>query len=122
MTFEDVSDDSCRNYVAWAAANGIVTGRNSKAFDPDGAITREELALMLYRYVKFAKLQLNEAAGTVPFADIDLVGSGAREAVLYMQRIGLFTGRTGNTFDPKATATRAEVASVFARLLGLIEK
>ena len=117
--FADLTEDWYSGFVAWAAANGIVTGRSSTIFDPDAPITREELVVMIYRFLRYAGIELEEQ-DVEEFADFSEVSNWAQEAVTYLHRAGLINGRPGNIFDPKATATRAETAKIFAILLELI--
>lgn len=120
--FDDVKEGWYSGYVAWAVENGIVKGRSEKIFDPDSDITREEMAAMIYRYLRFINMDIEGTDDEQVFSDIDLVSDWAREAVEQLQRIGLFEGRSGNRFDPKATAIRAELATVMTRLLDLLEE
>lgn len=104
-------------YVAWAASNGIVQGTGNNTFDPDRAVTREELAVILNNYIKFSKLPAGNWSTPVTFADHGQISAWASEAVSAIQGYGLISGKTGNFFDPKGTATRAEVATVLKRMI-----
>ena len=114
--FTDVSSSAWYfNGVQWAFANDIVQGVGTGLFAPNSPITREQMAVMLYRYAQVFDINLPQ--GTVDFADNSQIAPWAQQAVGTMQASGLLTGRPGNLFDPQATATRAEVAAIFARLL-----
>ncbi len=120
--FEDVPNNTWyTEYVTWAALNGIVKGKTAITFDPEGNITREELATMIYRYLVKFEYELDMLEDIVPFADIDLVSDWATDAVTYVQNTGIISGRPGNLFVPQDNATRAEVATVMARLLELLD-
>lgn len=100
-------------YVAWAAENGIVNGAGGNLFKPERSITREEMAVMFANYIKAKKLSVPATDNvSVPFADDKDVSSWAKEAVYLMRSLGLISGKNGNRFDPKGTATRAEVSAV----------
>ena len=90
----------------WAVDEGISDGSN-----PNGSITRQELAVMLYR-----------SAGAQPgtadlsgYADGDSVASWAADAVRWAVDEGILSGKSGNRLDPAGTASRAEVAVMLQR-------
>ena len=115
--FTDVSADSWyAPYVAWAAENGIVSGTTDTTFEPDRAITRQEMATLLSRYAEFAKIELTEG-DTVTFTDSDEISDYAKAAVEAMASAGLIQGMGDGTFAPRQTATRAEVATLLARFM-----
>ncbi|MNO27281.1 Endo-1,4-beta-xylanase A precursor [compost metagenome] len=104
-------------YVAWAASNGIVQGTGSNTFAPDRAVTREELAVILYNYVKLSKLPLGNLSTSAAFADQGQISAWASEAVTTIQGYGMISGKGGNRFDPQGTTTRAEAAAVLKRMI-----
>ena len=116
--FTDVSDGTWyTDAVIWAAEQEIVNGYGG-AFQPDGNITREQLAAMLYRYA--AHKQMNVTASTDAlnqFADGDKVSGWAEDAVAWAAEAGILTGKTGGLLDPQGTATRAEVAVILMRFV-----
>lgn len=115
--FTDVKDgDYYAPYVAWAAQNGIVQGTTPTTFEPDRAVSREEMATLLNRYCQFAKITLDSSL-TVTFTDQDTISEYAREAVQAMASAGLLVGTDNGAFAPKGTATRAEVATLLARFV-----
>lgn len=115
--FTDVADDAAyKNAVIWAYENNIITGRNETTFDPDGTLLRQEIAAMLYRY----KGSAAEADLSV-FTDADTISAYATEAMGWMVSTGLFQGNADGTIAPKATATRAQVATILMRFAELPE-
>ena len=111
--FDDVAADAWyADAVAWAAGNGIVNGTGS-GFEPEADITRETLAVILYRY---AKGQAG-ADKIGSFSDAGAVSEWAKEAMNWAVSQGLITGKDGNRLDPAGTATRAEVATILMRYL-----
>lgn len=105
--------------VNWAALNNIVEGTGYGLFSPSQEITREQMAVMLLRYAEAANIQLPQANANLTFTDQGEVSPWAQHAVAIMQASGIVTGRPNGMFDPQATATRAEVAAIFARFIGL---
>ena len=104
--------------VAWAAEAGIVNGRPDGTFDPKGAITRQELATMLYRYADVMKLDTSAKGDLSVFPDEDQVLAYAVDAMTWANGAGLVKGnsRDGvNYLDPWGNATRAQVATILMR-------
>lgn len=109
--FNDVPDDTWySDAVIWAQHNGVVSGYHDDIFAPDDAITREQIAAILWRNVGRPKL---EKLST--FADKNLVSDYAVEAVSWAEACEIVSGKEGNYFDPQGNATRAEVAAMLYR-------
>nr|WP_315020340.1 M20/M25/M40 family metallo-hydrolase [uncultured Aminipila sp.] len=106
--------------VTWANSNGVVTGFEGNKFMPNGDITREQLACILYRYAKYKKADMTVKGNLNNFSDHSQVASYAEEAVAWAVGTGTITGKSGNLLDPKGSATRAEVAAMFQRIESLI--
>lgn len=101
--------------VAWASETGIVTGYGNGTFGPNNAITREQMAAILYRYAAF-KGENTAATGDVQdYADGSKVSAYAVEAMNWAIGKGLISGVGGNRLDPTGTATRAQVATILQR-------
>lgn len=101
--------------VAWAAENGIVSGGTDGRFHPDGMITREQLAAILYRYAQFKGYTMASPASLAAFSDADAVSAYAREAMGWAVAQGLISGTNRGTLDPLGGATRAQAASILMR-------
>ncbi|MNC18578.1 Endo-1,4-beta-xylanase A precursor [compost metagenome] len=108
--------------VSSAVTAGITEGYGDGSFRPDERITREEMAVMLYRAL--------QAADTAPKADLSVLAGlsdgnelagWSREAAAAVMGSGLITGRTDGGFAPAADATRAEGAAVLERLLRYLQ-
>lgn len=116
--FADV--DSAKWYgdaVAWAAANGIVSGYNDTTFGPNDFITREQLAAILYRYaVHSGMTTVTLEENLSGFADADQISSYAVQAMNWAVSKGLLKGSDG-LLMPKAQASRAQVAAILHRFL-----
>ena len=97
--------------VNWAAANGYVTGYDNGGYGPEDSLTREQLAVILYRYAGSPA-----PAGTLDgFADAASASDYAVDALRWAVGEGLLTGKDGGRLDPTGTASRAELAQILAR-------
>lgn len=119
-TFEDVSPDAWYyQAVSTAQALKIVNGRSEGLFGAKEPITRQEMAVILFRARSLAALQPDYSSKTVVFADQKQIGAYAREAVEYLQRSGIINGYSDGTFRPLNLTTRAEAAALIYRIMGL---
>ncbi len=97
----------------WAMDAGISDGTN-----PDGGVTREELAAMLYRYEKSLGGEFTEDFElAMEYDDMEEVSDWAKEAICWMVTNGIIAGTSETTLSPKNNATRAEVAAILMRYL-----
>lgn len=104
--------------VTWASKNGIVTGVDVGVFNPNGAITREQLATILYRYAEYAGEDVSARASLSRFTDTGSISAYARDAVSWAVAEGILDGRTATELAPTGECTRAEVATMIARAFG----
>ncbi len=119
--FTDVKADAYyAPYVNWAAQTGIVTGVTATTFAPDTNINREQMAVIMKNYAAKLGYDLPQTLKAVTFADNANISSWAKDAVRAMQQAGILAGKNGNKFDPKGTATRAEVATVLRRFVEIV--
>lgn len=119
--FSDVGADAWyAQAVAWAAAEEIVVGYADGSFRPDAPITREQLAVMLYRYAETQGMRTGGRDTLRSFSDSGSVSDWARDAVAWAVDSGILAGRPDGTLDPAGTATRAEAAAMLQRLVGLM--
>ena len=105
--------------VRWASAEGIVEGytRNgSKVFNPDGAVTREQLATILYRYAQYKKqdVSVGEDTNILSYDDAFSVSTWAMAAMQWACGSGIING-IGSELVPAGNATRAQVATMLMR-------
>ena len=107
--------------VAWASANGIVTGYGDGTFGPDTAITREQLAAILYRYAQYLGLEVSQTADLTGYGDAADISEWAQQAFAWAVREGLISGMDDGTLAPQGTATRAQVATILMRLCEKLE-
>ena len=119
--FTDVKADAYyAPYVNWAAQTGIVEGVTATTFAPDTNINREQMAVIMKNYAAKLGYDLPQTLKAVTFADNTQISSWAKDAVKSMQQAGILTGKNENKFDPKGTATRAEVATVLRRFVEIV--
>ena len=115
-SFTDVASGAYyANAVAWANANGIVSGYGSGKFGPNDKVTREQLAAILYRYAQYKKYDVSGANSLDGYTDVQSVSSYAVPALQWANAAGVVTGKSGSKLDPKGNPTRAEVAAMLMR-------
>lgn len=100
--------------VAWAAANGVVNGRDDGSFDPQADVTRAEVAVMLYRLAGEPEV----ADTALAFADAADVPDWAVKAVAWAVSEGVVNGYTDNTLKANANITRAEFVQMLFNMKG----
>ena len=117
--FTDVPDGQWySDAVAWAAANNIVNGYDETTFGPMNAVTREQMAAILYRYEQYKGMDtvtLEENLNRFP--DKDKISAYAVPALQWAVGQKIINGNADGTLDPTGTATRAQVAQIFTNLL-----
>ena len=103
--------------MAWASENGIVKGSGGK-FDPDGLLTREQLAAILWRYAKYEgrDVSVGENTNILSYNDAFDVSEYAYAPLQWACGDGLIKGSSGNLM-PQGTTTRAQVATILVRYL-----
>jgi len=120
-SFSDVAAGSdCQPYIEWALKSKIVSGTSGGKFEPDRAVTREEMALMMYNYVSATNYKLPITREAVTFADSLQISSWAKDAVKELQQAGVVSGVGSGRFSPKNTATRAEAATILRNFVELV--
>ena len=114
ISFADVSDSKWyAKAVAWGAENNIVTGYDGK-FNPDDALTREQLAAILYRYAAYKNYDVSAADSLSAYADKP--SDWALSSVNWAVAKGLIKG-SGSSLDPTGSATRAQAATILQRFI-----
>ncbi|MDO5713604.1 MAG: S-layer homology domain-containing protein [Tissierellia bacterium] len=110
--FKDVKSDMFyAPYVNWAESLGVVKGTGYNAFEPNRTLTREEMAVIMSRYLKTFNVNLKEKENTT-FKDKGNISPWAKDAVSEMAKKGVVKGMDDGTFSPKTDFTRAQVAQV----------
>lgn len=110
--FTDVADGKWYTpAVEWAASEGIVTGNGNGTFNPNGNVTREQMAIMLYNYAVYAGYDTSVRGDTSAFSDSDQIHDWAADAMSWAVGAGVLKGSSGK-LNPQSGATRAEIAQV----------
>lgn len=113
--FKDVNGGYYAAYVNWANENGIVQGIGDGKFDPKRPITREEMAVIMNKFLQVTNKKLSEKESKV-FTDDGTIAPWAKEAVGAMAKKGMVKGMEDGSFRPKSGFTRAQVAQVLYNL------
>ena len=117
--FDDVpAGEWYADAVAWAKEAGVVQGVSDKEFNPNGLITREQLATMLFRFSSSAPVSVPERADLSPFADSGKVSDWASEPLEWAVESGLIKGTDGGKLAPGGFATREQFAAIIERYDG----
>jgi len=118
--FKDVSEGAWHyKYVNIAYQNGIINGVSKDSFGTGSNVTRQDAAVMIYRYLKSTGYKF-ETDGE-EFSDIDVCADYAREAVQALKNSGLIAGNGDNTFNPKDSLTRAQAAVMIYNIISEME-
>lgn len=120
LTFSDTDIEAWyADYVAWGVENDMVKGLPENKFAPNQAVSRQEMAVFIDRFISYINTSLTDNSKIDTFADVDKVADYAKEAVETMRKSGIITGDENGYFNPKSNASRAEVATVVTRILTL---
>lgn len=109
--FTDLTQDWYKDAVAWAVANGITTGSSATTFEPDKAVSRQELATFLYRYAGEKETDADLSA----YTDSADIAPWAVDAMAWANAKGIIIGKTATTLCPNTDSNRAELATVLVR-------
>lgn len=124
VSFDDMkSGEYYEKAVAWANTNGVVRGVSDTEFAPDTPITREQMAVIFYRYAMLKGIDVSVDAdeNILVFSDKDKISEFAISAIQWAVRVGIMQGNTDGSFAPLNNATRAEMTVVFERLQNIIK-
>ena len=110
--FSDVADGMWyTEAINWAASNNIVSGMPDGTYAPNQALTREQMASVLYRYAEYKGIKTDARADLGKFTDGSTTSAWAQDVVQWAVAEKLMSGN-GNELQPKGTASRAQVATV----------
>lgn len=116
--FPDVADGQWyTNAINWAAAQGLVAGYGNGEFGPDDAVTREQLAVILYHYAQLKGYDTSVSGDLSAFHDGASASDWAVEALEWAVSHGVMAGKGGSLLDPTGTAQRAEVTQMLMNYL-----
>lgn len=119
--FDDVATSQYfAGYVSWASDNGIVTGYGNNSFGPNNTVTREQMALMVFRYAKNKGYDVSNVSQTTfkSFSDCANTMAPAQDAMAWAINNNIIKGNDGK-LNPKGEATRAEVAQIIMNFTNL---
>lgn len=120
ITYDDVPHGMWYSEaIDWVSKEGLMRGFGSETFRPTDAVTREQVAVVLARYIELKELAIKStpvSKDIIPFKDSKEISSWAIPAVISLHEYGLLNGKAGNRFAPKDKATRAEISVLFQRL------
>ena len=117
VSFTDVnSDDWYYDAVVCLAGTGLIKGYEDNSFKPNDKITREDMAVILFRAISYIGNEWSDG-NSVNFTDKEMVSEYAVEAVERISNLGLLNGFPDGSFGPFLPAARAEVAAVIYRAL-----
>ncbi len=102
-------------YVNKAVSAGIIKGTDDSTFGTGLGVTRQDMAVMIYRLLK-----AEESAEGELFADDDKIAGYAKEAVYYLKNKGIISGTGNGSFEPERVMTRAEAAVLIGNILSFI--
>ena len=109
--FKDVNGGYYAAYVNWANENGIVQGIGDGKFDPKRPITREEMAVIMNKFLQVTNKTLLEKESKA-FTDDGTIAPWAKDAVHHMAKLGIVKGMNDGSFAPRSSLTRAQVAQI----------
>lgn len=101
--------------VAWAASNGIINGISETEFMPDSEVTREQMAVIIYRFAKMQGYDTDGKSDMTVFSDSDEISDWAIDAVKWANKENIINGTSNSTLSPKNASTRAQVATILMR-------
>ncbi len=117
--FTDLQQNWYKTPINWAYEKGVVKGMTETTFAPEEAVTREQIAAMLYRYAEYKNMDVSQRKELSSFPDGNNV-TWSKEEMEWAYAKGLITGnKIGNTvfLDPQGIATRAQIATILMRYI-----
>ena len=120
--FTDSENHWAKTAIAWAEQNGVVSGYGDNTFRPAKAVSREELAQMLYNYAQYKEINLPPMGDLSKFPDGNKVSDWAKTAMKWATGLGVISGYEDNTLRPGGNTTRAEAASMIMGLATTLTK
>lgn len=105
------------SYAKWAYANGIIEGMD---FEPNVKISREDMAVILVRFLEYIDAEYNISDEEISFNDGEFISEYSKDSVETLYKLGILLGRGNNIIDPDSFITRAEFAALINRMYSLI--
>jgi len=122
LTFSDTNKNAWyADYVAWGVEAEMVKGLPGNKFAPNQAVSRQEMAVFIERFISYMSVDLKDNSKIDAFKDSKNVASFAKDAVELMRKSGIISGDQNGNFNPINNASRAEVATVITRILPMLD-
>ena len=122
LTFSDTDTEAWyADYVAWGVEHEMVKGLPNNKFAPNQAVSRQEMAVFIDRFINYKNIELADNSKINSFNDSVKIADYAKEAVETMRKCGIVTGDQNGYFNPTNNASRAEVATVVTRILPFLD-
>lgn len=116
-TFDDIEPGWYFDAASWAAENDIVRGYSGNKYMPFNSITRQEIAVIMYRYAGYMGYSTSGERDLSPYIDEGEIADWAKREMSWANAEGLITGTTNVNLAPLKTAWRSEVATIIMRYL-----
>lgn len=117
-SFRDIPEKAWyASYVGWAHMSGYVNGKSAGTFAPDDHITREQMAVIIDRFIKDRDYVPGSGRAPAVYTDSKAISPYAADSVASLGSLGLVEGKEGGRFEPAVEATRAECAKILAALI-----
>ena len=121
-SFKDVKDkDWFADAVKWAQSQGLIKGYDDGTFKANKLVTRQELAIIVDRFLKLRGIQMKEIK-EISYKDLDKLPTWSRDAIIAMAKIGLVEGQTEEMYNPASQFTREELAVMLEKIIEWVEK
>jgi hypothetical protein len=123
LSFKDVSKDAWYyDYVGTAYKNGLINGRSETVFDPNGNITRQEMAVIVAKVLEKKGYEKSSLDHLNIFKDTENIASWAKDSVSLCVKEKIISGMGDENFAPKENANRAQAATMLYKIYNLINK
>lgn len=108
--------------IAWGSANGVITGYTDGTFRPDQPVSRQQMAVILYRYASLKGYDVSGEADLSAYNDVASIGNFASTAMKWANAVGLINGNKRGNLNPGNSATRAHAAAILMRFCENVAK
>lgn len=117
LKFTDVGTNANSAYINWAVASHIIPVNGSTSFSPNQPVSREEMAGILFNYLKAVGYKFPVNMNSAGFGDVSTINSNHIDAIRQLQMAGILMPKEGDSFQPKATASLAELSAMLHRYI-----
>jgi len=118
MPFTDISkDDKSYDAILWAYGNSIVSGYSDNTFSPDDECTKEQMCVIMVRFLRYADAKVPVVGNTEPFPDSLNISEYARSSVVSLKLAGVVGGNDKGLLKPADVVTNGELAAIVNRVM-----